>query len=114
MGNGALAYGPKLPRPSSTLPEMLWGERRCQIKVVESAWVDHLDAYSAPRLVENFDPDPCHGPNRLEMVGGRARSRAWRSGMEGRPHATYYNSLVREQLGRYRGREIDTAGDAFF
>lgn len=32
---------------------------REQIKVVESALVDHLDAYSAPRLVEYFDPDPC-------------------------------------------------------
>src|SRR5262245_34692782 len=30
-----------------------------QIKVLESALVDHLDAYSAPRLVEYFDPDPC-------------------------------------------------------
>jgi hypothetical protein len=30
-----------------------------QIKVLESASVDHLDAYSAPRLVEYFDPDPC-------------------------------------------------------
>jgi len=33
-----------------------------QIKVLESAWVDHLDAYSAPRLVEYFDPDPCNPP----------------------------------------------------
>src|SRR5262249_30550879 len=32
---------------------------REQIKVVESALVNHLDAYSAPRLVEYFDPDPC-------------------------------------------------------
>jgi hypothetical protein len=30
-----------------------------QIKVVNSALVDDLDAYSAPRLVEYFDPDPC-------------------------------------------------------
>ena len=30
-----------------------------QIKIVENATVDHLDAYSAPRLVEYFDPDPC-------------------------------------------------------
>ena len=30
-----------------------------QIKVLETALVDHLDAYSAPRLVEYFDPDPC-------------------------------------------------------
>jgi len=32
---------------------------REQIKIVDSALVDHLDAYSAPRLVEYFDPDPC-------------------------------------------------------
>ena len=29
------------------------------IKVLDSALVDHLDAYSAQRLVEYFDPDPC-------------------------------------------------------
>src|SRR6516165_5466052 len=33
-----------------------------QIKVLESALVDHLDAYSAPRLVEYFDADPCNQP----------------------------------------------------
>jgi hypothetical protein len=33
-----------------------------QINVLESALVDHLDAYSAPRLVEYFDPDPCNPP----------------------------------------------------
>jgi hypothetical protein len=30
-----------------------------QIKIADNATVDHLDAYSAPRLVEYFDPDPC-------------------------------------------------------
>ena len=30
-----------------------------QISVVEPKMVDHLDAYTAPRLVEYFDPDPC-------------------------------------------------------
>jgi hypothetical protein len=30
-----------------------------QIAVVENAVVDHLDSYSAPRLVEYYDPDPC-------------------------------------------------------
>ena len=30
-----------------------------QIRVVEPAAVDHLDAYTAPRLVEYFDEDPC-------------------------------------------------------
>ena len=33
--------------------------KRDAIKVTENALVDQLDAYSAPRLVEYFDPDPC-------------------------------------------------------
>ncbi len=32
---------------------------RGQIHVGERTLLDHLDAYSAPRLVEYFDPDPC-------------------------------------------------------
>ena len=32
---------------------------RGQIHVTENAIVDHLDAYTAPRLVEYFDEDPC-------------------------------------------------------
>jgi len=32
---------------------------RNQIAVVDKALLDHLDAYSAPRLVEYFDEDPC-------------------------------------------------------
>src|SRR5262249_25031313 len=32
---------------------------REQIRVVEMAPIDHLDAYTAPRLVEYFDNDPC-------------------------------------------------------
>lgn len=32
---------------------------REQIHVGERALLEHLDAYSAPRLVEYFDPDPC-------------------------------------------------------
>jgi len=34
--------------------------KREQIHVGEKALVDHLDAYSAPRLVEYFDEDPCN------------------------------------------------------
>src|SRR5437667_11235414 len=33
--------------------------KRGQIHVGEKALVDHLDSYSAPRLVEYFDEDPC-------------------------------------------------------
>src|SRR5687767_9025411 len=32
---------------------------RSQIRVTEKALIDHLDAYSAPRLVEYHDDDPC-------------------------------------------------------
>lgn len=33
--------------------------QRGQIHVVDKAVIDHLDAYSAPRLVEYYDSDPC-------------------------------------------------------
>jgi len=33
--------------------------KREQIHVAENGVIDHLDAYSAPRLVEYFDEDPC-------------------------------------------------------
>ncbi len=33
--------------------------KRKQINTVEAAMVDHLDAYTAPRLVEYWDDDPC-------------------------------------------------------
>src|SRR5678815_22858 len=29
------------------------------VQVIEKALLDHVDAYSAPRLVEYFDEDPC-------------------------------------------------------
>jgi hypothetical protein len=32
---------------------------RDQVKVAEKSWIDNVDAYSAPRLVEYTDPDPC-------------------------------------------------------
>jgi hypothetical protein len=41
-------------------------ERR-QIEVVDKGLLDHLDAFSAPRLVEYFDEDPCRPPV-LEMA----------------------------------------------
>ncbi len=41
------------------VPEVL---KRDQIHVTEPAILDHLDAYTAPRLVEYFDRDPCRPP----------------------------------------------------
>jgi len=40
---------------------------RDQIHVGERAVIEHLDAYSAPRLVEYFDPDPCAPIFPMEM-----------------------------------------------
>src|SRR4029079_9533585 len=57
---------------------------RGQIHVGERAAIDHLDAYSAPRLVEYFDEDPCQPPYEMDalrsaaapMAVGRAQERA--------------------------------------
>jgi hypothetical protein len=65
--------------------------KREQIHVAERSLIDHLDAYSAPRLVEYFDENPCQ-PQRvfesMEMsapagaVGGmRADARAKKLGV---------------------------------
>src|SRR5256885_14380765 len=42
--------------------------KREQIHVGEKALVDHLDAYSAPRLVEYFDSNPCEARSFNETV----------------------------------------------
>lgn len=46
--------------------------QREQIHVAEKALLDHLDAYSAPRLVEYFDEDPCQVMFRAEAMAGAA------------------------------------------
>ena len=40
-----------------------------QIRVGDRALIEHLDAYSSPRLVEYFDEDPCSPRARLESRG---------------------------------------------
>ena len=50
---------------------------RGQIHVGDKAVIDHLDAYSAPRLVEYFDEDPC----RVVALEDRAAPAAAMSGM---------------------------------
>src|SRR5688572_16340921 len=46
--------------------------KREQIHVGDKALVDHLDAYSAPRLVEYFDQDPCQMRVLAEAVAAAA------------------------------------------
>ncbi|MCH8953094.1 MAG: DUF2330 domain-containing protein [Proteobacteria bacterium] len=43
---------------------------REQIHVTENAVIAHLDAYTAPRLVEYFDPDPCQPVMVMRMSVG--------------------------------------------
>src|SRR5262249_29803886 len=42
--------------------------KREQIHVGEKSLVDHLDAYSAPRLVEDFDQNPCERYTMMERM----------------------------------------------
>ena len=50
--------------------------KREQIKVLEKTVIDHLDAYTAPRLVEYFDPDPCRRQERMLAFSAAPMSRA--------------------------------------
>jgi hypothetical protein len=50
--------------------------KREQIHVGEQTLVDHLDAYSAPRLVEYFDADPCQVMRRELMMSAPAPRQA--------------------------------------
>ena len=50
---------------------------REQIHVAERALIEHLDAYSAPRLVEYHDPDPC-----ARAYADGAVRRRWRAAAE--------------------------------
>jgi hypothetical protein len=43
---------------------------RGQVHVGDPALIDHLDTYTAPRLVEYYDPDPC--PGAIHLRAGRA------------------------------------------
>jgi hypothetical protein len=51
--------------------------KRDQIHVGDRAAIDHLDAFTAPRLVEYWDPNPCQTAEReegLRLMGGVAPS----------------------------------------
>jgi len=63
MGNGALAIGPKLPRPSSTLPERTLG-RSCRGRFFSFAVRRKMLAY----LNKAFAPEAqCNGASSLRF-----------------------------------------------
>ncbi len=49
---------------------------RDQIHVTEKKYIDHLDAYTSPRLVEYFDADPCMMRKHMEMAAPVTTGRA--------------------------------------
>jgi hypothetical protein len=55
---------------------------RGQINVGDKAVMDHLDAYTSPRLVEYFDPDPCLASRRREMSQDMAGLPSSKSALE--------------------------------
>ena len=52
--------------------------RREQIHVADKALIDHLDGYSAPRLVEYFDENPCQRYDRFTQLAAAAGVRKMR------------------------------------
>ncbi|MEO1293425.1 MAG: DUF2330 domain-containing protein [Pseudomonadota bacterium] len=46
--------------------------KREQINITENKIIEHLDAYTAPRMVEYFDADPCRQPVLSEMLRSTA------------------------------------------
>jgi len=63
--------------------------QREQIHVAEKALLDHLDAYSAPRLVEYFDEDPCHPAYPMAMAApGGVAGAPWRGTSRTAPRAS--------------------------
>jgi hypothetical protein len=75
-----------------------------QIHIGEKALLDHLDAYSAPRLVEYFDEDPCQ-----MVLSDRLAAMAAPSGVAGgqAPSAAREKSLGVTIEARYTVGEYD-------
>ena len=76
-----------------------------QIHVGDRAVLDHLDAYSAPRLVEYFDPDPCRIYAEERMMLKSAAPQA--SGMADRANDSRARSLGVTIEARYTVGEYD-------
>jgi hypothetical protein len=80
--------------------------QREQIHIADRALLDHLDAYSAPRLVEYFDENPCQqylqrlqaaapmAKKEAGMMDGRARDRSLGVTVEARYTVGEYDILI--------------------
>ena len=72
-----------------------------QVRVSDRALIEHLDAYSAPRLVEYFDDDPCV-PRVVPLPRGAAQSlTASRDAMAERARSLGVTIEARYTVGEY-------------
>jgi hypothetical protein len=90
---------------------------KSQIHVGDREVIDHLDAYSAPRLVEYFDPDPCQvaleekallgAPRAMAPMAsdGASRARALGVSIEARYTVGEYDILI---LSAKESRGLET------
>src|SRR5437867_6659007 len=74
---------------------------RGQIRIADKALIDHLDAYSAPRLVEYFDYDPCrmYAMDRMPMSAPMNAQKAARE--ESRARSLGVTIEARYTVGEY-------------
>jgi hypothetical protein len=68
-----------------------------QIHVGEKALLDHLDAYSAPRLVEYFDEDPCSRRLYSKDMAAASPAAALRAGAASRAEAKSLGVTIEAQ-----------------
>ncbi len=73
---------------------------RDQIHVGDQAVLDHLDAYTAPRLVEYHDPDPCH-PVVMELARASAPPASVRRASQDRLGSLGVTVEARYSVGEY-------------
>lgn len=72
---------------------------RKQIHVGEKALLDHLDAYSSPRLVEYYDPDPCRRAEESRLMTDMAMPSA--AAKAARPRSLGVTIEARYTVGEY-------------
>jgi hypothetical protein len=76
--------------------------QREQIHIADRTLLDHLDAYSAPRLVETFDPNPCQQYlPRLQAVAPMMKREAGRMDGPARDRSLGVTVEARYTVGEY-------------
>ena len=74
---------------------------RGQVNVGDKAVIDHLDAYTSPRLVEYFDPDPCMARRRLELSQDMAALPSSKAAMESQARSQGVTIEASYSVGEY-------------